>query len=222
MKKKLFYIILMLSVIACRNIESPEDKNISGSKAGVNKQKQDFHPPAEQARFSPEALKLNEKAALLVNDGNELSYLEAIKLLDKAIRIDSTYHMAYANKASVLAKLGMHIEAIHLYKYLVDSIYPDYLEIYPMIAMLYEKIGEDSIAKEYYKMAIHKYSERIIDKKEIFDMINKAHLVYILNNQKGLNEIDSLINVYPTNDELLMYKEYMFIGYDHEKYLEEL
>jgi tetratricopeptide (TPR) repeat protein len=222
MKKYLFCLTVFIGAIACTNTDTPENRNVIGEKGGVKKILSDVDHDERQVRFSEEVINLNEQAVLLINERNQTSYQEAIKLLDKAIRIDSTYHMAYANKAATLSKLGKHIEAIQLYKYIVETIYPGYLEIYPMLGMLHEKMGKDSIAKEYYQMAILKYSDRINDKKDILDMINKAHIIYILNKQKGLNEIDSLIIAYPTNDELPLYKEYLFIGYDHKKYLEEL
>jgi tetratricopeptide (TPR) repeat protein len=222
MKKFIFYIAVLLGVNACLSPDSPECRKVIGEKGGVNKKLSNYVHNEEKVRFSAEVIKLNEQAILLINERNETSYLKAIKILDKAIGLDTTYHMAYAHKADVLSKLGKYYEAIDLYKHIVENIKPDYLEIYPALGIHYEKIGKDSIAREFYEKAIHKYSERINKNGGIIDMVNRAHIIYILDKEKGLKEIDSLIKIYPTHMELQMYKEYMFLGYDHHKVLGDL
>lgn len=224
MKKKIIYISILIVVIACKskNTDTPESHNIMGYKSGVKKEISNPEHNNKQATFSAEVIKLNEQATLLINKRNETSYQEAIKLLDEAIRLDTTYYMAYSNKAVILTRLGKYNEAINIYRHLVANIKPDYPEAFTMLGMLYDKIGEKSTAKEYYEKAIQKYSDRIKKNEDVMDMVNKAHLNYILDMQKGLNEIDSLIKVYPKNDELPMYKEYMFLDYNHQKALDDL
>jgi len=222
MRKYIFYISILIGVIACKNTDTPESHNIMGKEGGVKKEISNPEHNNKQAKFSAELIKLNEQATLLINKRNETSYQEAIKLLDKAIRLDTTYYMAYSNKAVILTRLGKYNEAINIYRHLVTNIKPDYPEAFTMLGMLYDKIGGKSTAKEYYKKAVQKYSDRISKKEDVMDMVNRAHLNYILDKEKGLNEIDSLIKVYPKNDELPMYKEYMFLGYDHQKALDDL
>ncbi len=222
MRKYIFYISILISGIACKNNDSPEVHNIMGKDGGITKELYHHKQSNMQANFSAKVIKLNEQATLLINKRNETSYHEAIKLLDEAIRIDTTYFMAYSNKAVVLTRLGKYHEAINIYKYLTTNIKPDYPEAFTMLGMLYDKIGKNSLAKEYYKKAIQKYSDRIRKKEDVMDLVNKAHLNYILDRQNGLKEIDSLIKVYPKNNELPMYKEYMFLGYDHQKALDNL
>lgn len=224
MKKYFFYISILIVVFACKskNTDKPENHNIIGYEGGVKKEISNPEHNNKQAKFSAEVIKLNEQATLLVNMGDETSYQEAIKLLDEAIQKDTTYYLAYSNKAAILSMLGKHNEAISIYKHIVTNIKPDYPEGFSMLGMLYDKIDEKSIAKEYYEKAIQKYSERIKKNEDVLDMVNKAHLNYILDKQKGLNEIDSLIKVYPNNYELPMYKKYMFLDYNHQKALDDL
>lgn len=210
--------------MACKNknTDTPESHNIMGEEVGVKKEISNPEHNNKRAKFSAEVIKLNEKATLLVNKRNETSYQEAIKLLDKAMHLDTTYYMAYLNKAVILTRLGKYNEAINIYRQIVTNIKPEYPEALTMLGMLYDKTGEKSTAEEYYEKAIQKYSDRIKKNEDVMDMVNRAHLIYILDKQKGLNEIDSLIKVYPKNDELPMYKEYMFLGYNHQKALDDL
>lgn len=224
MRKLILYLSILIGIVACKNksVDTPEGHNIMGYKGGVTKITNNPPYNNKHETFSEEVIKLDEQAALLVNNRNETSYQEAIKLLDSAINIDSMYYPAYADKAIILTRLGKYNEAIIIYRHIVTNIKPDYPEILTELGMLNDKIGEISIAKEYYEKAIKKYSDRIEKNEDVMDMVNRAHLNYILDKQKGLNEIDSLIKVYPKNNELPMYKEYMFLGYNHQKALDDL
>lgn len=121
-----------------------------------------------------------------------------------------------------MTRLEKYNEAINIFRYVVTLIKPDYPEALSILGLLYDKIGEKSTAEKYYKKAIRKYSDRINEKEDVMDMVNRAHLNYILDREKGLNEMDSLINVYPQNDELLIYKECLFLDYNHQKTLDDL
>jgi tetratricopeptide (TPR) repeat protein len=199
-------------------------KNLSVNEvsSGFKNSKATSNYDNKKSNFSIEVIKLNYQATLLVQQRNESSYLKAISLLDKAIEIDSSFHTAYASKADVLCKLGKHNEAIDLYNYIVTYIKPEYPEIYSMLGMLYEKIGNEPKAYEFYEIAIRQYSDRIRINGNILDMVNKAFINYIIDKNEGLKEIDSLILAYPNNIELPMYKEYMFLQYDHQKTIDDL
>lgn len=225
MKKNVFNAsVFIIGVLACNtnSVDNSENHNIMGKKAGATKEISSPEHNHLQEKFSAEVLKLNKQATLLINDGNEKKYLEAIRILDKAISLDKTYYMAYSNKAIILTRLGKYTEAIDVYNHLVKNVKPDYPEALTMLGMLYDKIGEKFKAKEYYQKAIQKYSNRISEKEDVLDMVNRAHLIFILDNEKGLSAMDSLIKVYSTNEELPMYKEYMFIKYNHQKALDDL
>jgi tetratricopeptide (TPR) repeat protein len=225
MKKYLFYLFtLIIGVSACKSnsFDTPESHNVKGKQGGVKKEISNPNYNNKQTKFSIEVLKLNEQAVLLINEGDEISYQKAIKLLDKAISLDTMYYVAYTNKAGVLTSLGKYREAIDVYTHIITKIKADYPEVLAMLGMLCEKIGEKTIANEYYEKAINEYTDRINLKKDVWDMVNKAHLNYILDKRTGLKEMDSLIKVYPKIDELPMYKEYMFLGYDHQKALDDL
>lgn len=222
MKKYVFCFSILIGIIACKNKDIPGSHNIMGKKGGVKKEISSSKQIIKQSKFSAEVVKLNDQAVLLINEGNEISYQEAIRLLDKAIRLDTAYYIAYSNKAVVLTRLGEYDEAINIYRHLVTNIKPDYPEAYTMLGMLNDKVGEKYEAIKYYKKAIEIYSERITGKEELMDMINRAHLKFILDSEKGLEEIDSLIRIYPENDLLQIFRKYMFIDYNHSMALDKL
>lgn len=202
--------------------DTPEGKNILGYNGGVKKINSGFDTIGKHTTFSKKAIELNNKAILLINNGNETDYMKALDLLNKAINIDSTYYMAYSNKITVLIRLKEYDKAIKTCKYLVTNIKQDYPEAFTILGILYDKLNKKKNAEHYYKKAIKAYTKRINSKEEILDMINKAHLIYIMDNKRGLNEIDSLINAYPSNDELLMYRKHLFTDYNHQEALNEL
>lgn len=221
MKNYVFYIsILIIGVISCKNTITPDKHNIAGQK-GEDKKKNSENK-IKQSNFSKKAIELNKRATLLINERTQISYQKAISLLDEAIRLDTSYYIAYSNKAAALTRLKEYNEAIKVYEHLVTKINQDYPEALTMLGMLYDKTGMDSLAKKYYKVAIQKYSDRIREKEDVMDMFNKAHLIYILDKYKGLAAIDSLINIYPTNEQLPIYKEYMFLNYSHQQALDDL
>lgn len=220
---RIYILFVLIALISCKNKSTNirSNHNVMGCEREM---KEDVYIEYndKHAEFSTEVIKLNEKAMLFVNKGNKADYQEAIKLLDRAIHIDTTYYIAYLNKASILTRLEKYNEAINIFRYVVTLIKPDYPEALSILGLLYDKIGEKSTAEKYYKKAIRKYSDRINEKEDVMDMVNRAHLNYILDREKGLNEMDSLINVYPQNDELLIYKECLFLDYNHQKTLDDL
>lgn len=221
MKRNILYFIIVF-LISCKCNDSTKSLSAHEELFDLENSKATSKYDNKKSNFSIEVIKLNYQATLLAQQRNESSYLKAISLLDKAIEIDSSFHTAYASKADVLCKLGKHNEAIDLYNYIVTYIKPEYPEIYSMLGMLYEKIGNEPKAYEFYEIAIRQYSDRIRINGNILDMVNKAFINYIIDKNEGLKEIDSLILAYPNNIELPMYKEYMFLQYDHQKTIDEM
>lgn len=223
MKKYIIYIsVLFIGLTACKSDDTPNKHNIKGKKGGVKKEFSNSKHKNKQRAFSKEVIELNKQAILLINERNKKSYQEALTLLNKAILIDTNYYMAYSNKVMVLTKLGEYNKAIEVNKYLITTIKRDYPEAIMNLGLLYDKIGEKHLARKYYNEAINKYSDRIATSEDVLDMVNRAHLGYILDKKEGLEEIDSLIKAYPENKDLIMYKEYLFLEYDHQKALDDL
>ncbi len=223
MKKYIIYIsIVFIGLTACKSEDTPNKHNIKGKKGGVKKEFSSSEQKNDRRAFSKEVIELNKQAVLLINERNKKSYEEALTLLNKAILIDTNYYMAYSNKVMVLTELGEYNTAIEVNKYLITTIKRDYPEAIVSLGMLYDKIGKKYLARKYYSEAISKYSNRIAKSEDILDMVNRAHLIYILNKKDGLAEIDSLIKAYPENEDLIMYKEYLFLEYDHQKALNDL
>lgn len=211
--------MIITGVVSCKNYSknNSESHNITDYKEGVTKKIGHTENFNENANYSVEAVKLNEQATILASEYNTTSYHKALKLVDKAIHIDSTYFMAYSNKAQILIMLGKYQEAIEVLNHIVLNLKPDYCEAYVSLGMLHDKIEDKAMAIEFYNLAIRKYSERIQKNQNIWDMASRAHIYYILDKEKGIKAIDSLINAYPGNEELKRTKDHLFIDYNYEE-----
>lgn len=208
MKRLSLTIILLLSLSACARNESKH--------VGV-------HPTLDSIKYKQEAIDLNDQALQIIRVPVKANYLEALELLDKAITVDSSYFMAYATKANILANLQRYDEAMEVLNHLVTKVKPDDAEAYTFIGMLYEKKRQNDSARMQYEEAIRIYTNKIkMNPDEIMLQVTKAKLIYIIDQEKGLHEMDSLINRYPKNTNLPLFKQIDFLEYDHQQMIDQL
>lgn len=222
MKKIILFILVILVVVSCENTNKIKNHDITNKTGGTLKELPNSNRVPNKSSFSSDILEIDKQIAALISNNTESSYRKALLLADKAIKLDSMFYPAYVKKAFIFTKLSKYKESIEIYTHVVTELKPDYIELYTMLGMLYEKVGDKNKAIKYYEKTIKKYSERISKDNDILDMINKAHISYILDNEKGLNEIDSLIKQYPEKKDLPMYREYMFIQYNHKTIISDL
>jgi len=159
----------------------------------------------QQSKYSidPRAKKLNDSAVNIVMRTN--NYDKAIELLDEAIKIDSNYPTAFANKVSFQLQLKQFDKALVTSKNLlrIKPNAPDYIV---MIGMINEQLGDTVSSKKYFTQAAKIYDD-ILDTMETtnknYDMylINKAVNLIFLGQQQTGNDI--LKKVYSnTKDEV--------------------
>ena len=154
-----FLFFLIFGISSCKiNIEKQQDifrsnKEITVSKNLIIKSEQKISSNSDRE----EAKKLNEQAVVIISEMNDDKYYEAIALLDEAIDKDSTFSIAYSNKASVLIRLKKYNEAIFILEYLVTNVKPEYPEALSLLGLLYDKHGDNGQAKKYYLLSIKEY-----------------------------------------------------------------
>lgn len=172
--------------------------------------------------FSEEVIELDNQATLLIHNRSKENSLEALVLIEKAIKLDSTFYDAHITKAHIYTILGEYEQAIDVYKLIVNEVKNQDIEVYSSMAKLYEKIGESATARDYYSKAIEFYSYLHDKGGEVIPLVYKAHFNFILNQEKGLKEIDSLIRLYPENEDLKLFKKHLFLEYNHQATLDNL
>ena len=144
---------------------------------------------------------------------------DAIILLDKAIRIDSTYYLAYANKAMILQHLNRNKEAIQVLDK-ITKIQTNYAEGFLSQGLIYEELGNIDSANKKYKEAINTYNKRIKKNDNIGDKLNRAFIISLLNRKKGQKEFEKLIKEHPEKEEyILLWKKQLFDNFNREKFI---
>ncbi len=212
MRNVLIIVSVLIITTSCKNEHCQNPKDSNSFIDTIN----------EKSIYSEKAMELNEEAVrIIIHADNDTEYKKALVLLDKAIEIDSTFFTAYTNKASVFCSLEEYDMSIETMEHLLNNVKPDYPEAYVFLANLYDKTNNADLAKENYQKAIQSYSKRYIENGEILDLASRAHIIFIIDKEKGLWTIDSLIDTNPSNQELLMYREYM-LEYNHQELLNNL
>jgi tetratricopeptide (TPR) repeat protein len=223
MKNLLFTVVVLYAMISCSR---PFDKSHTSTKT-INSDASllnynAFRSEDTNSIYSKEAIELNRQATLLIISQHQDAYFEAIQMLDKAIMIDTTYYLAYANKASVWLVLKEYSNAVDVLSHLVTDIKKDYCEGYTLLGLIHEKLGDYTTAVSYYWQAVHCYEEKNQKKQDLVNQIQRAHLLHILKQPEGLMVMDSLIRCNMNNEELEMFKEIYFINYNHKDQLDDL
>ena len=157
--------------------------------------------------YNPKAIGLNNRAVEFIKTEQ---YDSALIYLDKAIKIDTTYYLAYGNKVTVYCTLKNFKDASLIAEKVIE-VKSDLAEGWKFAGMLKDKLGDTLSAVKYYKKSIEIYDERIAnpDKQRYLkaNKLNRA-VSYLLIGQEetGHNEIKKLKELYPSDtflDDLL-------------------
>jgi len=207
---KIFFVLslMLICLFSCKN-EKTKESLISDKNSQIKV-------------FSKEVIELDNQATLLIHGRNKENCLEALALVQKAIQLDSAFFYAYITKAHIYTILGDYEQAINVNKLIVNEVKNHDIEVYSSLAKLYEKIGESDTAREYYLKAVEFYSYLYDKRGELFLLVYKAHFNFILNQEKGLKDIDSLIEKYPESEDLKLFKKHLFLEYNHQVTLDNL
>jgi tetratricopeptide (TPR) repeat protein len=165
----------------------------------------------KETEFNPLAIELNNKAIKMysyigdesISMHDSLLIDSAIVLLNKAIKIDNQYYLAYANKAMMLARCKLYTNAIETLDQII-KIRPNYAEGIANQGFIYEKTGDLNKANEKYKEAINAYLRRLSDPYIIIDGVSlQADIAFIFffteGKDKALQLIDTIISWNPDN-----------------------
>lgn len=159
-------------------------------------------PEKKKYSIDPRARQFNDSAISITMYSQD--YKSAIQLLDEAIKIDSNYYIAFVNKLSFQVELNQFDKALETAKEL-HRIKPAAPDNFSLIGMLYEKIGDTLLSKQYFKDAGAQFN-KILDtmnvKNKYYEILlmNKAvNLIFMGDQQKGNDMLKQLYN--KTNDE---------------------
>lgn len=167
----------------------------------------------------------NTKAIELNNEAVEFLKTEkldsALICLDKAIKIDPTYYVAYGNMMNVYCKLKDFKNALLVAEKQIEQ-KPDLAEGWTFAGMLNEKLGDNLKALKYYNKSIEIFDERIAnsDKQENLkaNRLNRAvSLVLSGEEQKGREELQKLKETYPEDNSLSN-----FLNITKQEYLKKI
>jgi tetratricopeptide (TPR) repeat protein len=177
---------------------------------------------AQQSTFNLKAIELNNKAVNLIakSFGDDTPLNNALLILDQAIKIDSSYYVAYQSKATVLCKLKKYESAIKTLDKVIQ-LHKNVAEVFSTQGFILEKIGRKKEAIAKYKSASNEY-DRLIKKypNKVEYQINKAFLlVFIDNKETAQKSIKEIIKKYPENKNAKAIL-FMLNSFDRKQYIE--
>jgi tetratricopeptide (TPR) repeat protein len=151
----------------------------------------------EKTAYHPMAIRLNNKAIALIQEGKTDS---ALIFLDSAIKIDPSYHIAYANKSKIYCELGdLNQASVFAEKQILVK--PDLAEGCTWTGLLFDKLGDTLKAFAYYRKSVEIYDVRLLrnkDQKEAqANLLNKAFSLKLLG-QEQMSQ-DTFKKMIPTN-----------------------
>jgi tetratricopeptide (TPR) repeat protein len=170
--------------------------------------------------YDEEVIELNNKALELFREDKIDS---ALILINKAIEIDSAYHLAYYNKCNFLWQLGRNDEALLTAKQFVKN---SNEQAFITLGLAYEKVGKPNKAKECYKILLDSATIYYSDTLDFRTSLGFATLTTITQGkEKGYSEIQKVFNKFQSNltefelKELKMYRNEIE-SYQNGGYLE--
>ncbi|MEO6869905.1 MAG: hypothetical protein ABI168_09690, partial [Ginsengibacter sp.] len=155
----------------------------------------------KKTSYNPKAIEFNNKAMEFIKTEK---FDSSLIYLDKAIKIDSTYYIAYGNKCIVYCTLKDFKNALVVTEKEIKA-KPDLAEGWTFAGMLNDKLGDTLNALKYYKKSIEIFDERISNPdKQTYLKANKLNraiaLILIGQNDKGRDELRKLKQIYPSDE----------------------
>ena len=172
---------------------------LSGCNKSDKKVKQEDGYCFSQKSYGYNVVSLNNKAMSILHlelmsiDKDTQKTRSILNLLDSAIAIDSTYYIAYCNKASLLFELNRTQDALQCMKLITDQC-EDYAEGNMMIGIFYEILGETGEAHVHYTRSLRTYQKRNYIKKKLLNRQNEVFLYFMLNEKDSVAYIINNLN----------------------------
>lgn len=139
-------------------------------------------------KINPEARKLNDSAVYMIFHAmqpDSAPYKNAINLLNRAIKIDSNYYIAYQNRFAYQTQSKQYSAALESAKHMLKT-HPDDATILALTGCAYERAGDQISASRCYNNALSNY-QKILDTMSIrnrdycFFVTGKASALILLN-----------------------------------------
>lgn len=217
MKKRMLMPIFVL-LVSC----------LSSCKISDKKVKQEDGYCFSQKSYDSHVVSLNNKATsilrsemMLINKDTQKTR-SILSLLDSAIAIDSTYYIAYCNKASLLFELHRTQDAIQCMKLITDQC-EDYAEGNMMIGTFYEILGEIREARVQYIRSLRTYQKRNRIKNKLLNRQNEIFLYFMLDEKdSAASIINNLSTEFPSeNSAIDEFKKDLKV-YDKEAFIKSI
>ena len=158
-------------------------------------------------KYNKKSIELQGIAADLILNNH---YDSALILLDKAIRMDTTYYLAYCDKSEIFLKRKDFNRAIAESQKSL-KVKPDYAEGWQYEGMIYDSLGDSINAIKDYTISIDLFNKRITDPQKkkylFFNRLNRAVTLLMARQEKSAyDSLKILKEQYPdqtTVDEFL-------------------
>ncbi len=173
------------------------------------------------AQKNSEAKALNDKAMSLILE-NDSNIWEALNLLEQATSIDSSFYLAYVNKANLYCKIGKYNDAINTLGKAI-TIKKDYVEAIMARGFFSEKIGNKEDAKNDYILSLKIYNKLIKKSPNNLQLkINRAYtFMFIEGKEKGIIEYNRLRNKHP-QDSLIKQMYDVFYEFNRKTHIDNI
>lgn len=199
MKKKVCYFILLTLVLSCR-AQNQKTKKVS---------------------YNSTAIELNNIAMDIIrnNDNNIDSFNKVMQLLDQSIQKDSSYYLAYNNKAQLLCEREKYNEAIITLDKIL-KINPALVEVKTFKAFMLEKSGNNDKALDIYKNVLEDYNRNLsTDSDNISLLLNRAFIYFFIDGQdRAIKEYNKVSKLFPNNRTVENMRE-TFINFDRQSFI---
>jgi tetratricopeptide (TPR) repeat protein len=176
-------------------------------------------------QYDPKAIKLNNSAmkiAYNISTCNPDSINKSIDLLEKAIKIDSSYYTAYVNESGMFCRLKKYSSAINVLTR-GEANCPGEIMIVTMKGFLYEKTNNVDSAGKMYIKAIASYDSLLNkDPSNISLKLNRLFLLLFTDNAKEAKIEFEKIKKENPNNSLVKSMNDLIYSFDKKLYVNTL
>ncbi|MFC0878728.1 tetratricopeptide repeat protein [Saccharicrinis sp. FJH2] len=220
MKNFIFISACLIIISTCKGKEKNETKDVKILKTNKELTFDVDTSISDANKLNTIAVKLLRKSESKFIDKNEKdSTLRlSIFILNKAIKNDSNFYIAYINKAKALRNIGAINESILVLKKLIKR--ESYAQGLLFLGLIYEKAGDMDMANDYYTKALEAYDIKFKSfEGTTMDEINREYVLLLLEGkEKSLKRINEQLKENP-DDQDLIFKKSIIDGFNREEFI---
>ncbi|WP_339815067.1 hypothetical protein [uncultured Imperialibacter sp.] len=203
----LILLAFLFGVISCNSQEMKEKSSVAQDSVVV---------------YDSMAIALNNKAMRVFFQSQENDSIQNVakSYLAKAIQIDSSYYMGYANLATLLIKQGKRDSAIQVLQIIIDK-KPYYAEGLSIQGYIYDRLEKFDSADLKYRQALEAYDQRIeANEDNVNARVSRVFLIMLMQGKEvGFREVEAVLEKYPYDPFALMMKNEIIPYFDREEFL---